>query len=328
MSETENINLAMMPGLIRVWQDMSALPPDARDLTVAIGNFDGVHLGHQAVITAAQRQARELGTQLGVLTFNPNPRRFFTPAAPPSELTPLHVRARYMVQLGVQHLYVQKFDKTFSQIEDAVFISDILNRQLSVRHVVVGENFQFGHRRSGDVDFLIDQAPKYGFGVTRVPPARVPGGQAYSSSRIRQFLQVGDPVGARQLLGRPFELEGVVEHGAREGHELGFPTANIALGNYLRPHYGVYAVKAAVVGHGGVPEWYSGVANLGVRPTFRGGKELLEVHLFDFDGDLYDQRLRIQLWYYLRPEEKFGKMEALRRQIALDVKQARQKLEA
>jgi len=312
--------------MMRVWQDMSALPQEAKNLVVAIGNFDGVHLGHQAVISAAQRQARELNTGLAVLTFSPNPRRFFQPDAVPNELTMLHTRARYLSLLGVQQLYVQKFDAAFSKIEDATFIDEVLVRQLRARHIVVGENFHFGHRRHGDVNFLIEQSNKHGFGVTPVSPMRMTNGQVYSSSRARELLQGGDPQGARQILGRPFEIEGIIERGQGLARDWGFPTANMALGDYLRPKYGVYAVRAAVVGPAAVPQWHNGVANLGVRPTFRGGNELLETNLFDFNEDLYDKRLRVQLWHYLRPEEQFGKVEALRKQIAKDAEDARAKL--
>jgi riboflavin kinase/FMN adenylyltransferase len=238
----------------------------------------------------------------------------------------LHTRARYLSLLGVQQLYVQKFDLAFSKIEAAVFIEKILVQQLVARHVVVGENFHFGHRRHGDINFLVEQSAKYGFGVTPVVPARMTTGQIYSSSRARELLQAGDPQGARQILGRPFEIEGMVERGEGLARGGGFPTANMQIGNYLRPKYGVYAVRAAAVGPAAVPQWYNGVANLGIRPTFRGGQELLESHLFDFNGDLYDQRLRVQLWHYLRPEEKFGKVDALRAQITKDAAEARAKL--
>ncbi len=321
-----HMEMALMPPVMRVWPDLSALPPEAKNLVVAIGNFDGVHLGHQAVISAAQRQARELNTGLAVLMFAPNPRQFFAPDAPPSELTPLHTRARYLSLLGVQQLYIQKFDLTFSKLEDMAFIEKVLAQQLGARHVVVGENFHFGHKRHGDVNFLIDQSARLGFGVTPVPPVRMTNGQVYSSTRVRECLQQGDVAGARQILGRPFEIEGTVERGQGLARDWGFPTANMTLGNYIRPKYGVYAVRAALVGPAAVPEWFGGVANLGVRPTFRGGNEVFETHLFDFKDDLYDRRLRVQLWHYLRPEEKFGKAEALRAQITKDAADARARL--
>lgn len=313
--------------MITQWNDLSNLPDSAKGLVVAVGNFDGVHLGHQTVITTARQQAHELATGMAVLTFAPSPYQFFNPNGDPNELTPLHVRAKYMAQLGVQHLYVQNFNREFSEIEDKNFIQDVLRRQLNVRHVVVGENFRFGHHRTGDVDFLVNQSVRHGFGVTRIPPMRTPGGPAYSSTRVRKALQVGDPEEARQILGRPFEIEGVVRHGSQQGGKLGFRTANLTLGDYVRPQYGVYAVKAAIVGTGAV-HWRPGVANLGIRPSFEGKEELFEVHLFDLDKDLYDTRLRVQLWHYLRPEEKFGKLESLKRQIARDVELAKQKLGA
>lgn len=311
--------------MIQLYHDLAHLPPEAKGQVVAIGNFDGVHLGHQAVITVAQREARTLGAGVAVMTFSPSPRRFFNPEAPPSELTPLPARARFFNQLGVKHMYVQKFDTNFSKIHDADFIEKILYGQLRARHVVVGENFHFGHKRQGDVNFMIERAPKHGFGVTPVGFARMPGGVAYSSTRVRELLQAGDPEGARQVLGRPFEIEGIVQRGLGQAGAWNFPTANMQMGDYVRPHYGVYAIKAGLMKNG-VTEWIPGVANIGVRPTFRGGDELLEAHLFDFNEDLYDKVLRVQLWHYLRPEQQFGKVDALRAQIAEDAQNARKKL--
>ncbi len=311
-----------MPNL---FHDLQHLPPEALGQVVAIGNFDGVHLGHQAVITVAQREARTFGTGVGILTFSPSPRRFFAPEAPASELTPMHARARFFKQLNIPNVYVQKFDRDFSQMLDADFIKKVLHLQLKARHIVVGENFHYGYKRSGDVNFLADQAKKYGFGVTPVASARMTNGTAYSSTRVRELLQAGDPEAARTVLGRPFEIEGVVQRGLGQAGAWNFPTANIQLGDYIRPKYGVYAVKAGLM-KDGVTNWYPGVANIGVRPTFRGGDELLEVHLFDFNEDLYDKTLRVQLWHYLRPEQQFGKVDALRAQIAEDARIARQKL--
>jgi riboflavin kinase/FMN adenylyltransferase len=311
--------------MLQTYTNLAVLPPSAQGHVVAIGNFDGVHLGHQAVLTVAARLSREMGCELAVLTFSPNPRQFFSPESKLMELTPIHARARYLTMLGVKHLYVQTFDQAFSKTEDAVFIEEILHKQLGACHVVVGDNFQYGHARRGDVDFLIDQAKKYNFGVTPVVPARMTNGVAYSSTRIRELLQAGDTDGARQMLGRPFEIEGIVERGQGMARDWGFPTANLSLGDYLRPKYGVYAVKVAQVG-ASIPEWRAGVANLGVRPTFRGGQELLEVHIFDFNEDLYDKPLRVQLWHFLREEKNFGKADALREQIAQDAENAKKKL--
>lgn len=311
--------------MIELHPDLDQLPPAAKGQVVAIGNFDGVHLGHQAVITVAHRTAREMGTGVGILTFSPSPRRFFNPDAPPNELTPMHARVRFFKQLNVNHVYAQKFDKAFSQMHDAEFIKTILHEKLKVKHVVVGENFHFGYQRKGDVNFLIDQTVKYGFGTTPVPPARAPSGTAYSSTRVRELLQAGDAEAARAILGRPFEIEGEVIHGMGLARGMGFPTANIQLGAYQRPKYGVYAIKAGLM-QDGVTQWYHGVANIGVRPTFRGGDELLEVNLFDFDQDLYGKTLRVQLWHFLRPEQQFGKIDLLRDQIIKDAEDALQKL--
>ena len=306
---------------ITVHTHLDQLPPTARGHVIAIGNFDGVHLGHQVVITAAAQEAIRLKTELGVLCFAPNPRQFFQPDAPPNELMPMTVRAKYLEQHGVRQLYVQTFDAAFSRLTPDEFLSNILKQHLGVKHIVVGQNFHFGHQRKGNMDYLLDRAGHHGFGVTVAPTLTSSDGLIYSSTNVREMLTAGDVRGAAKILGRPHEIEGEVIHGDARARGLGFPTANILLGMYHRPRYGVYVVKAKVG-----DTWYGGVANVGIRPTVGGDKELFEVHLFDFAGDLYGKTLRVQLLDFLRAEQKFASFDALTAQIAADAEAAQKML--
>ncbi len=310
------------PNALQLHVNLARLPTSAQQGVVAIGNFDGVHLGHQAVISIAARTARELQSPLGVMTFDPHPARFFRPADAPNVLTPQHIKARYLAQLGVQHFYIQKFNKQFSELSAAHFVNDILINQLNVRHVVVGENFYFGHKRTGDASALVEQGKREGFGVTVVKPARDMSGALYSSSKARALIAAGKVKEARGILGRPFEVEVDVIKGAQQGRAMGAPTANAVMGDYIRPAYGVYMVKVAVL-NDGPRVWHRGIANIGKRPTVDGITELLETHLLDFNGDLYDKTLRIQFLDFVRAEARFSRLENLQYQIARDIETAK-----
>jgi riboflavin kinase/FMN adenylyltransferase len=303
-----------------IYSNLANLPAAAHGHVIAIGNFDGVHLGHQRVIAAAAEQAATLGTQLSILSFSPNPRQFFQPDAPPSELMPIHVRARYLKELGINHLYVQQFDAEFSRLSPEQFLKDILQGQLHARHIVVGENFHFGYRRAGNIDYLRANAEHYGITVTAVQNVTSSDGIIYSSTNVRELLTAGDVRDAAKILGRPHEIEGPVEQGAGLARAMGFPTANMTLHRYHRPRYGVYAVRVLVEGY---DEQLNGVANLGVRPTLDGLTELFEVHLFDFNAPLYGRTLRVELLDFIRPEHKFPSLDALKAQISLDVEAAK-----
>ena len=307
---------------LRIFRHSSGLPADARASAVAIGNFDGVHLGHQAVIGTAVEKARTLGAPPAVLTFEPHPRMLFKPESEPFRLTPLRPKAHVLEELGVELLVVLAFDHALSQKSAEDFVAEVLVAGMAVSHVVVGADFVFGHDRLGTVDRLAEMGGRAGFGVTALKPVGGPDGTVYSSTAVRKALQGGEPRRAAALLGRPWEIEGRVEHGDARGRQLGFPTANVGLGDSLRPAFGVYAVEAGI-DHGTRTEWHSGVANLGRRPTVAGLVERLEVHLFDFDGDLYGRHLRVRLIEFLRPEKKFDGLDALRAQIARDSAQAR-----
>ena len=298
-----------------------------RGAVVALGNFDGVHLGHQRVIGEAGAIARQRGAAHAVLTFEPHPRSVFRPQDPPFRLTPFRMKARRIEALGADLLFTLHFDADFARRSAEAFIDSVLVQGLGACHVVVGYDFVFGHQRRGNPALLAERGRALGFGVGIVDPVEAPGGAVYSSTRIREHLVSGRPREAAALLGRFWEIDGRVERGDQRGRLIGFPTANIFLQDYLRPAAGVYAVRAAIE-EAGVPRWHDAVANFGTRPTFGGSDLRLEVHVFDFAGDLYGRHLRVALIEHLRPERKFPGIDALKAQIAEDARQARLLLKA
>lgn len=298
-----------------------------RGAVVVLGNFDGVHRGHQAVFERAAEIARKMNAPLAALTFEPHPRSYFRPGDPPFRLTPFRNKAHHLEALGLDFLLVLHFDAALSRMTAGEFTDDVLAGGLKVGHVVVGYDFVFGHRRGGDVDFLRAAGDRHGFGVTVVEPVSG-GGEIYSSTRIRDYLQQGKPAAAAALLGRPFEIEGRVAHGNALGRDLGYPTANLGLGEYLLPAYGIYAVRVGIAAEDGAPVWHDGVASFGIRPTIGEDDEpVFEAYIFDFVGDLYGMHLRVQLIEYIRPEAKFDGLEALTAQIEADCREARRILD-
>ncbi|MFQ5971375.1 MAG: bifunctional riboflavin kinase/FAD synthetase [Alphaproteobacteria bacterium] len=312
---------------MRVFRHHTGLPDDSRGAVVVVGNFDGVHRGHQEVISHAREIARAERLPLAVLTFEPHPRSHFQPDIEPFRLTPFRTKARHLEAMGVEIIYVLHFDEAFSLITASRFVAEILVGGVDARHVVVGYDFRFGHGRAGDSGFLAEEARRNGFRVSIVDPVADPEERVYSSSLIRDLLQRGHPARAAALLGHLWEIEGRVETGDRRGRAIGFPTANIDIADYLRPAGGVYVARAGI-DVGAATAWHDGVANLGTRPTVDGSRLLLEVHLFDFAEDLYGRHLRVALVDHLRPEGKFTSLDALKEQIARDCRQARQLLAA
>ena len=310
---------------MRLFRHISSIPSDARGAVVVIGNFDGLHRGHQVVIAEARAQADAKGLQLAVLTFRPHPRRFFRPHEEPFRLTPFRAKVRAIEALGVDTLFVCRFDAKMAAVTADAFVETILHQGIGASHVVVGHDFAFGNKRAGNADLLRSKGSELGFGVTIVEPAKDTSDEIYSSSVIRQYLRDGQPRRAAELLGRLWEIEGRGLRGDQRGRTIGFPTANIDPGEYMQPVHGVYAVRVGVT-TGGKTRWHDGVANFGVRPTVDGSRLLLEAHLFDFAGDLYDRYLRVALVEFLRPERKFDSFEALKQQIIADSQQAREKL--
>ena len=311
---------------MHVFRHFENLPDEVRGASVAVGNFDGVHLGHQAVIGEAGRVARDQGIPWAVLSFEPHPRSLFTTDQEPFRLTPFRIKARHVEALGVDNMIVLHFDHEFAGLSADDFVKKVLVKGLGARHVVSGYDFVFGHKRAGNCELLLHKGKEEGFDFTCVS-AVDDGETIYSSTRVRRYLKVGDPRGAANLLGRPFEIEGRVEHGDARGRTIGFPTANLHLGEYLRPASGVYAVRAGI-DEGADTKWLEGVANFGNRPTFDKKDTIFEVHLFDFDDDLYGRHLRIALVDFLREEKKFDGLDDLKAQIALDSDNARQILAA
>lgn len=319
---------------MRVFRHYSNLPDEARGAVVAIGNFDGIHRGHQAVIGKAGRLARELGAPLAVLTFEPHPRNHFRPDSPPFRLTPFRLKARLIEALEVDCLFVLRFDRALAELSAEAFIAEVLVTGLGVRHVVVGDNFRFGRKRTGDIALLETRGRSNGFGVTclgRITgPSGASGGgtgdpEPFSSTHVRDYLANGNPTRAALLLGRYWEIEGRVQRGDRRGRALGYPTANVALGDILLPAFGVYAVRAGI-DRGAATNWHAGAANIGIRPMFESERPLLEVHIFDFDRQIYGRHMRVALVDYLRPEMAFDDVEALKAQMAEDCRRARASL--
>jgi riboflavin kinase / FMN adenylyltransferase len=297
----------------------SEIMPDAlRGAVVALGNFDGFHLGHQAVAGEAIAQAKAAGRPAIIATFDPHPVRFFAPQTPWFRLTTLDQRRRLFEAAGADAMVVFDFDASLAATSAEDFIVKLLVERLGISAVVTGEDFTFGKARGGNLDVLRELGAAHGLASTAMGPV-VDDGGVISSSRIRRALQAGDCTTATQLLTRPFAVAGVVQHGDKNGRLLGFPTANIDMGHYLRPRYGIYAVKGRLA-DGRV---LNGAANLGIRPSFDPPKELLEPHFFDFAEDLYGQAIEVEFHAFLRGEEKFDGMDALMAQIAKDCDQAR-----
>lgn len=302
------------------------VPPGLRGAVYALGNFDGVHLGHQQVIGKAAEIAKEMGAPLGVLVFEPHPQQFFFPDRPFFRLTPFRAKARLLEGMGVDILAALPFDQAMSQKLAPEFVLDVLVNGLHAVHVVAGYDFRFGKGRGGDAAALSYMGEMEGYGVSIVEEVQS-GGVTYSSTRIRELLAIGDPRGAAELLGHWWTVETHIQQGDMRGRTIGFPTANLSLEEHVLPALGVYAVKVEIEDgpHKGV---YDGVANVGRRPTFDKQDVLLEAHIFDFEGDVYGIHAAISFIEYLRPERKFDGLDSLKAQIAKDSARAREVLAA
>ena len=290
---------------------------------IALGNFDGFHLGHQAVVGRAVALAKARGVPAIVATFDPHPIRHFRSDSPPFRLTSLDQRERLFAAAGADAMLVFKFDAELASVNASDFITDWLIARAGASGVVTGEDFTFGRGRGGNTAVLAEIGGARGLTVETIGPVSE-GGEIISSSRIREALQAGDCATATHLLTRPFAIEGMVQHGDKVGRTIGYPTANIDLGNYLRPRYGIYAVRGRLT-DGRV---LNGAANLGVRPSFDPPKELLEPFFFDFDEDLYGQTIQVELHAFIRPEAKFDNLDALTAQMGRDCAEAKAILSA
>ena len=284
--------------------------PDSRPHVLAIGNFDGMHLGHQALLRQLAGLARTRQIPSAVMTFEPHPREFFAPERAPARLTSLREKLEYFEEAGIDAVYVCRFNQQFSAIPAEAFMQEILREALNVQAILVGDDFRFGAKRQGGVVEL----RAAGFQLEDFPEVSLRGVRI-SSTAVRDALASGDLELASALLGRPYSISGKVVHGAKRGRQLGFPTANVHMRHERPALTGVYAVKL---------DNLPGVANLGVRPTVAGiPKLMLEVHLFDFDGDLYGRHVHVQFLHKIRDEMKFPDFDALKAQIALDAQKAR-----
>lgn len=294
------------------------IPAHLRGGVVALGNFDGFHRGHQAVVGRAVARARAEGRAALVATFDPHPTRFFRPDSPPFLLTAIDQRVRLCGEAGADAVVVIRFDRALAQATPEAFVAEWLGHRIGAAAVVTGENFSFGQNRAGDIRLLAECGAAHGIAAEAVG-AVMDGALPVSSSRARAALRDGDMAAATRLLTRPFAIEGIVQHGDKRGRTIGYPTANLDIGDYLRPAYGIYAVTAET----GDGRRLQGAANLGIRPSFDPPKELLEPHFFDFSGDLYGARLTVSLVERLRPEARFDSLEALTVQMAEDCAAAR-----
>lgn len=297
------------------------LPERLRGGIIALGNFDGFHAGHQAVVGRAIAWAKEEHRPAIVATFDPHPVRYFKPDVAPFRLTSLDQRQHLFAQAGADAMLVFAFDEKLANTTAGNFIGDLLVTRFGAKGVVTGEDFTFGKGRGGNIEVLRDLGALLGLRSEAVGPVSTDDA-VISSSRIRQCLIEGKPAEAERLMTRPFAVQGVVQHGDKNGRLLGYPTANIDMGSYLRPMYGVYAVT----GHLADGRVLKGAANLGIRPQFDPPKELLEPHFFDFDEDLYGQTIEVALRHFIRPEAKFASMEELTAQIEADCVRARELL--
>ncbi|HEY5347700.1 MAG TPA: bifunctional riboflavin kinase/FAD synthetase [Rhizomicrobium sp.] len=309
---------------MRIFRHYNDVPPDLKGAVVAVGNFDGVHRGHAALIDRAGHIARARGAALGVLAFEPHPREFFRPSPESFRLTPFRSKAHLIAKRGVDALFCLNFDAALAGKSAQDFIKDVLVDGLGVSAVMVGEDFQFGKGRGGGVATLKAQDE---FAVI-VFDAVATAGEKISSTRIREALKGGHPERAAELLGHYWSIEGRVEHGDGRGRDLGFPTANMRLHDCLEPAFGVYAVRVSVMQNDKIVSRHEGVANFGVRPMFESATPLLETYLFDFDGDLYGAHLAVELVAYLRGEEKLPDLAALKARIAQDCEMARAALKS
>jgi riboflavin kinase/FMN adenylyltransferase len=293
-------------------------PDHLKGSIVALGNFDGFHLGHQAVVSRAVTRAFHERRPVIVATFDPHPVRFFKPDVPPFRLTTLDQRETLFAHAGADAMLVFEFGAELASMDAEAFVADVLAERIGAAGVVTGDDFSFGKGRTGDAALLSKVGAQHGIGAEAVAQV-VLDGERISSGRIREALVAGDTATATHMLTRDYAIEGVVQRGDRRGRELGYPTANLELGDYLRPKYGIYAVRVTLDDGSEHP----GVASLGVRPTFEPPQELLEAHLFGFDADLYGRKIEVALHAYIRDEQKFDGADALVAEMRNDEAKAR-----
>jgi riboflavin kinase/FMN adenylyltransferase len=315
---------------MKIFRHYDDVPADLRGAVVAIGNFDGVHRGHRALIAEAKIQAEARRSPLAVLSFEPHPQEYFKPSPESFRLTPLRAKARLLADLGVDALFALAFDAEMATRTPQDFVLNVLDTGLGISGAVVGHDFEFGRKRAGNLATLSYMGEMEGFTVTPFDAVTAhsshekSGDEKISSTLIRQMLKQARPEEAARLLGHPWAVEARVEHGDARGRTMGFPTANMHLGHCLAPAFGVYAVRVNILEGDRAVSRHDGVANFGIRPMYQVNVPLLETHLFDFDGDLYGKYLSVELIQYIRPEAKFSDLDALIAQIRADAAKARE----
>lgn len=305
---------------MQVFENYKNIPKPAQGAVLCIGNFDGVHQGHQKLLETAQSLAQEKKCPCAVLSFEPHPHHLFHPDEPEARITPFAIKKEILAAQGVDILFSLSFDWAFASMEAEDFIQDVLIKSLAVEHVVVGHDFCFGKLRKGSPQYIKD----FGVSVSVVDKQDDDKGDEFSSSRIRQALRHGDIESANAILGWEWFIEGSVIKGDQRGRELGFPTANIDLGSYVHPAYGIYASLCQVEGD---EKWHGAATNIGIRPMFEVPKAQVETYIFDFDQDLYNQRIRVKPVRRLRGEAKFNDLDDLIEQMHKDCAQAKKILE-
>jgi len=320
-SSFENVRKTTEAPLVKIHETINELKAANKGAVIALGNFDGIHRGHQAVINAARDVARNEGRPLGLAMFNPHPTRYFKPDLLPFLLMSRRVRSEVLDEQGISICYEIPFDDALRNMDDEEFVEVVLHQNLGIAHVVVGDDFGYGKKRCGNIQTLQKHCAARGIGVTPVKPVglhKLYG--KYGSTEIRDALKNGNVFHAAHMLSRPWQVDGIVSEGAKRGRTIGFPTANIAFGDFIRPKHGVYCVEVRLEGG---KDWLPAVANTGTRPTVGGEEARIEAHIFDFDQDIYGQHVDVRFRSFIRAEQKFEDFEALKEQIAKDASGAR-----
>jgi riboflavin kinase/FMN adenylyltransferase len=297
--------------IIRHYEDC---PESAKGCVIALGNFDGIHKGHQEIIKQAINISKESNSNSAIMTFEPHPKSFFQNSDTKIRLTPFYDKGKLLENFGIDILFAMHFDKKFSQITADNFVDDILVDTLKVKTIIIGHDFIFGYKRQGNAELLKEKADLLGFNLIQID-AISKGGNIYSSTKIREFLKDGEVEKANNWLGRPHFITGKIEAGEQRGRTLGYPTANIYLKDQLRIRFGVYQVTIQIEGSN---EQLPAIANIGCKPMFDDNRDILEVFIFDFDRDIYDKKVKVEFLKFIRDEEKFDSIDELTTQITLD----------
>ncbi len=307
---------------MHIIRNICNLNEHARNNVLALGNFDGLHCGHMAVLNQAKQFARKHHLKLAVMTFEPHPRRLFKPDLPPLRILPMAEKLRNLRDFGVNNIFILRFNHDFAAISAHDFIADILHEKLAISALVTGDNFIFGHNRQGNSKLLQQAASEYGFTYMPVPAVKL-GNDNCSSTRLRGALASGDMELATKLLGRPYYMTGRVIRGDSRGNKLGFPTANLQPSKLFYPAYGIYVTRVHLLQNSKPPRIYNAVSSFGIRPMYKLPNPLLENHIIDFNHNIYERKIKVEFLHYIRPEKNFANIEELKTNIANDIKQAK-----